>query len=223
MTGKPYETEKDRIKQRLRRELTPRQKVRNWWRYHWYAVLIAVIAVGLVVYFGSSWATAQPEDYSVIWVGGQYLPDETEKALSAALARYGEDVNGDGDVVVRIRQIALDLRAVGERGTSGQQEYADLMALDADLNCGQSTIFIMEDPEAFQAYSGALLYLDGSEPQAGASDWKNMTVSWQDTVGPIPDGAQAPLWLGCRGCWKEEQREGWESARRLWERIVAAP
>lgn len=223
MNGRPYETERDRIKRRLREDLTPRQKLENWWRYHWYVVLIAVIAVGLAVYFSSSWAVAQPADYSVIWVGGQYLPDETEKALANALASYGEDVDGDGQVVVRIRQIALDLRAIAERGsTSGQQEYADLMALDADLNCGQSTIFIMEDPEAFQAYSGALLYLDGAEPRAGAVDWENMTVSWQDTVGPIPDGTQAPLWLGCRGCWKEEQREGWESARQLWSRIAAA-
>lgn len=224
MDGRPYETEKDRIKRRLRQDLTPRQKLENWWRYHWYVVLIAVIAVGLAIYFSSSGAVARPADYSVIWVGGQYLPDGTEQALADALAAYGEDVDGDGQVVVRIRQIALDLRAIAERGsTSGQQEYADLMALDADLNCGQSTIFIMEDPEAFQAYSGALLYLDGTGPQAGAEDWENMAVSWQDTVGPIPDGAPAPLWLGCRGCWKEEQREGWENARRLWVRIVAAP
>lgn len=222
MNGRPYETEKDRIRRRLRQDLTPRQRMANWWRYHWYLVLMGAAAVGLAVYFGSSWAAARPADYSVIWVGGQYLPDETEKALADALAAYGEDVNGDGQVVVRIRQIALDLRAVAERGTSGQQEYADLLALDADLNCGQSTVFLLEDPEAFQAYSGALLYLDGAEPPAGASDWENMTVSWQDTVGPLPDGAHAPLWLGCRGCWKEEQRENWESARQFWARITAA-
>lgn len=223
MDGRPYETEKDRIKRRLHQELTPRQKLENWWRYHWRLVLMGAAAVGLAIYFGSAWAAARPEDYSVIWVGGQYLPDETKKALAGALAAYGEDVNGDGQVVVRIRQIALDLRAVAGRGfTSGQQEYADLLALDADLNCGQSTIFIMEDPEAFQAYSGALLYLDGTEPQAGAMDWENMAVSWEDTVGSLPEGTHAPIWLGCRGCWKKEQREGWESARQLWTRIAEA-
>lgn len=222
MDGKPYETEKDRIKRRLRQELTPRQKVENWWRYHWYFVLIGMAAVGLAIYFSSSWATAQPEDYSVIWLGSNYLSDEAELALSNALSAYGEDMNGDGQVVVRIRQIALDMRAVGERGTSGQQEYADLMALDADLNCGQSTIFILEDPEAFQAYSGALLYLDGSEPTGGAMDWENMAVSWQDAVGTIPEGMDGPVWLACRGCWKEDQRESWENSRQFWNRIIAA-
>ncbi len=149
------------------------------------------------------------------------MPDETEAALATALAAYGEDVNGDGQVVVSIRQVGLDMRAVAERGTSGQQEYADLMALNADLNCGQSTVFILEDPEAFQTYSGALLYLDGAEPAEGAMDWENMTVSWQDVFGQLPEGIDSPVWLACRGCWKEEQRESWESSWQLWDRVVA--
>lgn len=217
-----YETENDRIKRRLRQNLTRRQRLENWWNYHWHHVLIVLAILGVSAYFGSSWGSAVPEDYSVIWVGGQYLPDETEKALCASLAAYGEDVNGDGQVVVSVRQVCLDMRSVLERGTSGQQEYADLMALNADLNCGQSTIFLLEDPEAFQAYCGALLYLNGEQPEEGALDWKNMTVSWEDTVGPLREGTHTPIWLGCRGCWKEDQRESWESARQLWARIAAA-
>lgn len=220
MSGKPYKTEEDRIREHVRRDLTPRQRLAHWWHYHWYFVLIALAVVGLGAYFASSWGSAVRSDYSVAWVGPYYLDEGTETAFSAALAAYGEDVNGDGQVVVRIRQLALDLRSIARRGTSGQQEYADLLALDADLNCGQSTLFLLADPEAFQIYSGALLYLDGTEPPAGRSDWENMVVSWQDTVGPIPDGAQAPLWLGCRGCWKDEQRPGWEESRRLWETIM---
>lgn len=216
-----YETENDRIRARLRQDLTRRQRLENWWNYHWHHVLIVLAILGVSAYFASSWGSAVPEDYSVVWIGGQYLPDETEKALAAALAVYGEDVNGDGQVVVSIRQVGLDLRAVLERGTSGQQEYADLMALNADLNCGQSTIFLLEDPEAFQAYCGALLYLDGEQPEEGALGWQNMTVSWEDTVGPLREGTHASIWLGCRGCWKEDQRESWESGRRLWNRVAA--
>lgn len=215
-----YETETDRIKARLRHDLTRRQRLENWWSYHWRHVLIALAILGVSAYFGSSWGSAAPEDYSVAWVGAHYLDGETQAALESALAAYGEDVNGDGRVVVRVRQVALDLRAIGSEAADRQQEYAGLLALDADLNCGQSTIFLLEDPEAFQAYCGALLYLDGAEPQTGALDWENMTVSWEDTVGPLPEGTKAPLWLGCRGCWKEEQRESWESARRLWENIL---
>ena len=222
MDSRPYETEQDRIREHVRRDLTPRQRLEHWWYYHWYFVLIAAAAVGLGLYFASSWGSAVPEDCSVAWVGAYYLDEGTQQALEKAFIPYAEDVNGDGQVVVRIHQFALDLRLVAQRGTSGQQEYADLLALDADLNCGQSTIFLLEDPEAFQAYSGALLYLDGTEPPMDGSDWENMVVSWQDTVGPLPEGAQSPLWLGCRGCWKAGQREGWESSRRLWEHLTAA-
>lgn len=223
MGGRPYETEEDRIRAHVRRDLTTRQRLEHWWQYHWYFVLLGLAAAGLAVYFASSWGSAAPADYSVAWVGPYYLEDGTQRALEQALAPYGEDVNGDGQVVVRIHQMALDLRAIASRGsTSGQQEYADLLALDADLNCGESTLFLLEDPEAFQAYAGALLYLDGTEPQAGAADWENMTVSWEDAVGPLPAGMETPLWLACRGCWKEEQREGWEHSRQLWERITAA-
>lgn len=221
MGGKPYETEQDRIRAHVRRDLTPRQRLAHWWHYHWYFVLAGLAAVGLAVYFASSWGSAVPEDYSVAWVGSHYLDEGTQQALEEAIIPYAVDVNGDGRVVVRVHQIALDLRLVAQRGTSGQQEYADLLALDADLNCGQSTIFILEDPEAFQAYSGALLYLDGTEPQEGADDWENMALSWEDAAGPLPEGT-SPIWLACRGCWKEEQRESWESARRLWERLIAA-
>lgn len=222
MDGKSYETEQERIREHVHRDLTPRQRLENWWCYHWYFVLAGLAAVGLAAYFASSWGSAVPEDYSVAWVGPYYLDEGTQQALEEALAAYGGDVNGDSQVVVRIHQIALDLRAIELRGTSGQQEYADLLALDADLNCGQSTIFLLEDPGAFQAYSGALLYMDGTEPPAGRLDWENMVVSWQDTVGPLPDGVKAPLWLGCRGCWKDEQREEWENSRRLWEHLTAA-
>lgn len=220
MGGEYYETERDRIKRRLRRELTPRQRLSNWWHYHWHYVLLALAAAGAAAYFASSWGSAPPADYSVAWVGRGYLPEEAENALAAALAACGEDVDGDGRVAVRIRQTALDLRAIAGRGTSGEQEYAGLMALEADLNCGQSTLFLLEDPEAFQAYFGALLYLDGTEPPPGAADWERMAVSWEDAVGPLPEGTRSPVWLACRGCWKEEQREGWNASRRLWETIL---
>ncbi len=216
-----YETESDRIRRYLRENLTARQRMENWWHYHWHYVLLALAVVIVTAYFASSWGSAPPEDYSVVWVGGHYLSDETENALSAALTAYGEDVNGDGQVVVSVRQVGLDMRAVAERGTSGQQEYADLMALNEELNCGQSTVINLEDPEAFQTYSGALLYLDGTEPAEGAADWENMAVSWQDVFGLLPEEMEDPIWLACRGCWKEEQREGWESSRQLWNRIVA--
>lgn len=123
MDSKPYKTEEDRIREHVRRDLTPRQRAAHWWHYHWYFVLIGAAAVALGLYFASSWGSAVPEDYSVAWVGPYFLDSGTETALSDALSAYAEDVNGDGRVAVRVHQVALDLRQIAERGsTSGQQE-----------------------------------------------------------------------------------------------------
>lgn len=154
------------------------------------------------------------------WVGREHLPDETAKACETALAAFGEDRNGDGKVVVRLHQIPLDLGEIARRGsTSGQQEHASILALNADLNSCQSVLFLLEDPQAFQTFSGALLYLDGSEPLPEADDWENMVLDWTQIFGSAPEGIEGPLYLGCRGCWKEEQREDWRASRQLWEKL----
>ena len=215
-----YETETDRIRRRIRTELSIGQRLRNWWHYHWHLVAIGAAALAVIVYMGSGFAVAEQEDYSVAWVGRDYLSDETAAALEIALAAFGEDLNGDGKVLVRLHQTALDLREIARRGsTSGQQEYADMMALNSDLNCGQSVLFLLEDPQAFQAFCGALLYLDGSEPLPEADDWENMVLEWTQIFGFLPEGMEGPVYLGCRGCWKEEQQEDWNASRQLWEKL----
>ena len=215
-----YETEEDRIRQHIRTELSLGQRLRNWWNYHWYHVANGAAILAVAVYLGSDLAIGSREDYSVAWVGREYLPDETAKACETALAAFGEDRNGDGKVVVRLHQIPLDLGEIARRGsTSGQQEHANILALNADLNSCQSVLFLLEDPQAFQTFSGALLYLDGSEPLPEADDWENMVLDWTQIFGSAPEGIEGPLYLGCRGCWKEEQREDWRASRQLWEKL----
>lgn len=215
-----YETETDRIRQHIRTELSMGQRLRNWWNYHWHLVAIGAAALALVVYLGSDFAVAKPEDYSVAWVGREYLSDETAEAFETALAAFGEDRNGDGKVLVRLHQIPLDLGEIARQGsTFGQQEHANILALNADLNSCQSVLFLLEDPQAFQAFSGALLYLDGSEPQPEATDWENMVLEWTQIFDFLPEGIEGSLYLGCRGCWKEEQWEDWNASRQLRENL----
>ena len=172
------------------------------------------------MYLGSDLAVAEQADYSVAWVGREYLSDETAEACETALSAFGEDRNGDGKVLVRLHQIPLDLGKIARRGsTSGQQEHANILALNADLNSCQSVLFLLEGPQAFQAFSGALLCLDGSEPLPESDDWENMVVEWAQIFGSAPEGLEEPLYLGCRGCWKDKQREDWNASRLLWENL----
>ncbi len=209
-----YMTEEQRIRQRLKETLTGREKVENWWEYHKIHVAVAVILLLFMAYFALQDRSIPASDYTVAWVSGQALEDEAVESLSQMLSQYSQDLNHDGIIHVGIHQIHLDLGLVISRGgTEGQQEYGELLALNSDLEVGQSGIFLTDDPASFQSYTGALLYRDGSQPGENAGDWENMVISWeQDGIGTV--------YAGLRGCWKDSWAETWEQYRILWNALM---
>lgn len=213
--GNGYETEAQRVRKRLKETLTLREKLSNWWEYHKVHVAAAAVLLLFLLYFAVQDRSIPDTDYTVAWVSGQALGDEAEKELSQMLSQYGQDLNHDGTVQVGIHQIQLNLRQVIARGgTEGQQEYGELLALNADLEVGQSGIFLTDDPASLQAYTGALLYRDGTRPDKTEEDWKNMVVSWeQEGVGAV--------YAGLRGCWKDSWTETWEQYRIFWNALAA--
>lgn len=200
-----YVPEAERVRQRLRETLTPGERLANWWYYHKLHVAVLAAALLLIVYFAAQALSNPVPDCTLAWVGRARLTKEQEADIIAYFAPYAEDVGGDGRVCVTLQQYPLDMERMEARGmTSGQQEYASLLALEADLATGQSGLFLTDQPGALERYAGAMLYLDGSEPAEGADDWENMFV-------PLGGGVS----LGCRGCWDEEQ-QSLAAARALW-------
>lgn len=209
-----YVTEEQRIRQRLKETLTRREKLANWWEYHKVHVAVAVTLLLFMAYFALQDRSIPDSDYTVAWVSGQALGDEAVENLSQMLSQYGQDLNQDGIIHVGIHQIQLDLGLVISRGgTDGQQEYGELLALNSDLEVGQSGIFLTDDPASFQAYTGALLYRDGTQPQENAGDWENMVISWEQ-------GGIGTVYAGLRGCWKDSWAETWEQYRILWYALM---
>ena len=84
---------------RAEKQYTRKERWANWWDYN----LKWVIIIGIIVVFfgynfiGQYFFTTKP-DYNVAVVAPYYLPDDTVTALQEQLARYGEDLNGDGKV-----------------------------------------------------------------------------------------------------------------------------
>lgn len=209
-----YETEAQRVRKRLKQDLSGRERLRNWWDYHKLHVLLGAALAVLAAILLLQDPGGPAADYTVCWVSPRPLEEEASAELSKRLASYGRDLNGDGTVRVEVRQLLLDLDAVLTRGTQGQREYGELLALDADLEAGQSGIFLTDDAASLQAYTGALLYLDGTVPEPGAPDWENMVISWtREDAGAI--------YAGLRGCWKESWEETWGSYRDLWAAMLA--
>lgn len=117
----------------------------------------------------------------------------------------------------------MDLAKVLAQGGAGsEEERANLMALEADMSVCQSVIFLTDDPAALWGYSGALLYLDGMEPEPGAEDWENMVIAWNQCSELGEQPVSGELYLGCRGCWQESQQETWRQSWRLWEKLLEA-
>lgn len=86
--------------------LTPAQKRKNWWDYHkWHVVLgAAMLAIAGSVLWDASGIGKPVPDYQVAYVGANALPDDTAAALEQGFAALGEDLNGDGKVLVRLNQ-----------------------------------------------------------------------------------------------------------------------
>ncbi|MCD7928539.1 MAG: hypothetical protein LUF86_00065 [Clostridiales bacterium] len=196
-----WQTETDRVHRHLKEDLTRTERLRNWWWYHRFHLLIALLVLLLLGYFAWQDAGVDDQDYHVAWVGITQLPLQEADALAQRLAAFGEDENGDGQVVVQIHQYCIDLSSNGE-GQSGQEVLAAYNGLETDFSVYQSGIFLLEDPESFQSTYGALCRLDGTLPEDGESV-ESLVVAWEDipALGELP--VDCACSLGFRGVWDD--------------------
>ena len=77
---------------------------KNWLHYHWLYLIVAAVALWVgISWLGNAlhWGETLP-DYQIAYVGKRSLPDDTAHAIENAFAQYGEDLNGDGAVCVRL-------------------------------------------------------------------------------------------------------------------------
>lgn len=226
--------------QEPQRVYTRSEKAKNWWHYYKWVVLVVALLIVCGAWLVHDILSNQEADYQVGWVAGYSLPDETAAALQTALAQYGEDRNGDGQVTVQINQYVLDLSDSGDsQTTDAYNRMAGMTRLSADLADGANYVYILEDPASFQATAGALQYLDGTMPQEGASDWENMVYLWadcpvlagQDLGGYTPLGATAEtsassqellasVYVGCCGTWNDAQAEKFAGCEAFWQALT---
>lgn len=224
------------------KEYTKKQKAANWWHYHWGYVAAIVLAVAVAATIIKDTVFQVRPDYQVAYVALYDLPVDTSAALTEALQQFGEDLNGDGQVVVQLNQYTVNFRSE-ELNTDAYNQMAGVTQLTADLSSGEgSYIFLLEDPEAFQRQTGALQYLDGTvgDPDNPPQDWQNMVYRWEDcpvlagldlgsyqgeTVLDEQTGSSqdvlAGIYVARRGVWAEEQVENFAGGAELWDALTA--
>lgn len=158
---------------------TKKSKWDNFWFYHKWHVIIAVIVVAIAVAFIHDMVSKVNPDYQIALMTQKAYPAEITDALQTEIAKYGKDLNGDGKVVVQINNYVI-AQGSDTNKVDANQQMASVTRLTADISSGQSMIFLCDDANfKNQEKSNSLFsYLDGAAPKAGATDYDKMRVSW---------------------------------------------
>ena len=153
----------------------------NWWYYNWGIVAVAAMVVVGVAYVAHGLLTTVDPDYTVAVVTAEALPDEAVQNLQSALEAYADDANNDGAVVVQVNNYTWSADATL---TEQNQQMAGATQMNTDLSSGESKIWILEDPEGFEAAYGALSEKLGE-------NWKTQLILWsqQSTLSNLDLGS----------------------------------
>ena len=167
------------------------------------------------------------------------LHPETQSVLESIT---GEDLNGDGKVVVQVDSYTVDFDAANEN-TDAYYQMAGVTRLSAELSSGGKTyIFLLEDPEGFETQTGALQYLHGTvpdDPETTDADWREMVYRWtdcpvltgldlgdyaSDAVQSESGSSQELLsryYIGIRGAWNKDTADLQAGGEALWRALTA--
>lgn len=123
---------------------TGKAKAQNWWYYNKKKLFIGILCGALVVSFICSVIFKVHPDYTVAIMSGQYVDDSALKVLENSLTPYGEDVNGDGKVVVRVLNYSVATQS-GDSSYDVAAQQAVAVRFAADISTGESMIWLHDE------------------------------------------------------------------------------
>lgn len=203
--------------------LTSRQRLDNWWHYHWLHVLCGVLA--FIAVCGVVWERTHRDtsDCSVAWICRYAVTPDEVASLQRALEAVCPDCNGDGEVHVAINAIQIDYTSTDLDDAALQLMETNVDKLNADFYTRQSGLFLLDDPENFQLNHLAMTYLDGSLPPEDATDWQNMTRPFLEWTGSdavqLVNGQPEQLWFARRIMTSEKDEKAFACEQILWDNM----
>ena len=146
-----------------KKQYTRRQRLENWFHYNkiWVLACLVVLWVAGSMLWNVLGIGQTKADYTISYVGRLKLPEDCVTALETALARFGEDLNGDGKVAVKLNQHVVTDNSYADNIT---YSYGAQVTVLADITENESHFFLVEDPIAFQQDYQILAHLDGAAP-----------------------------------------------------------
>lgn len=218
--------------------LTGTQKMKNWWHYHkWYVIIGAgLLAITCNLIGNALGIFTKSPDLQIAYVGKTALPQDTVSAIRQVFTALAGDYNKDGEIIVQINQYISDSRNTDAE--TAQYQYASEITLMADISEGESYFFLMDEPQSFQQEYQILAAPDGSCPAQADYSTADKTILWAKC--PILSGAEtgsytetiagqtitgsnqevlASLYLGRRCFYSDKVSDHIEECRALWETL----
>ncbi len=162
-----------------KKNYTRRQRLENWFYYNklWvFAAAVILWVLGSMLWNVLGIGEVKP-DYAFSYVGRLKLPQDCVTALEISLAKLGEDLNGDGEVIVKLNQHVVTDNSYADNMT---YSYGAEITMLADITEGESHFFLLEDPVDFQLSFQVLANLDGSIPAEDDFEAMNKVYRWAD-------------------------------------------
>ncbi len=221
-----------------KKQYTRRQRLGNWFYYNKLWVLVGLVLlwiIGSMLWNVLGIGQTAP-DYIISYLGRLKLPQDCVDALEGALAQFGEDLNGDGEVVIKLNQHVVTDNSYADNVT---YSYGAEITVLADITEGESHFFLLEDPVDFQLSFQVLANLDGSIPADGDFEALDKVFRWADCpelaslklgtyedsylditeTGEVQDLLK-DLYLGRRYFLDPDQQENPEADNNFWQAIT---
>ncbi len=122
---------------------TPREKWENFWYHHKWKFLGGVFIVLCAAIVFGQWLTRNDPDYTILVVTEKEYVSVQLDPIGSLLERYGEDIDGDGEVEVRIASCHLGDHVLAD------QELLNYQILQSHLISADVMLFVFE-PEYYQ-------------------------------------------------------------------------
>ena len=158
---------------------TRRQRLENWFYYNKLWLLIGLVILWILgsMLWNLLGIGQTTPDYTFSYVGRLKLPQDCVTALETSLAQLGEDLNSDGEVVVKLNQHVVTDNSYADNMT---YSYGAQVTILADITEAESHFFLLEDPIDFQLSFQILANLDGSVPAEDDFKAINKVYRWTD-------------------------------------------
>ena len=160
--------------QKTPQPMTAKQKRENFWFYYKWHVLVGVIVVAVAAFTIFDVMNRVTPDYTIGVITFKASSTDAFKALQEPFSAFGEDLNGDGSVVVDVAQYDF-------ASEDPQVIMATSARLMGDFQTNQSIFFFTDDVQKAQEQLAAFVYNDGSVPADGEKvDYSRMGIPWTD-------------------------------------------